>query len=78
MKTKNPQILRTSDLCPDGVKITVDWKDMVVGASAFIPCVNTTKAKKQLKIVFGDKKWGFKADIRVENELLGVRVWRIL
>ena len=78
MKTKNPQILRAYDLHPDGVKITVEWDDMVVGASVFIPCINTTKAKQQLRLVFNAKKWELKAGIRVESGLLGVRVWRIL
>ena len=78
MKTKNLEILRAYDLYPDGVKITVEWDDMVVGASAFIPCINTTKAKQQLKVVFNAKEWALKVDIRVESGFLGVRVWRIL
>ena len=78
MKTKNLEILRAYDLYPDGVKITVEWGDMTVGASAFIPCINTTKAKQQLKSVFNAKEWALKVDIRVESGFLGVRVWRIL
>lgn len=77
-KTKSLEILRANDLYPDGVKITVEWADMVVGASIFIPCIDTTKAKEQLKTVFKGKKWEYSMDIRVESGLLGVRVWRTL
>ena len=37
-------MLRLDDLDPDGVKVVVDWGKMVVGASVFIPCINTQKA----------------------------------
>tara|TARA_B100000131_G_scaffold302365_2_gene325437 strand:- start:457 stop:690 length:234 start_codon:yes stop_codon:yes gene_type:complete len=75
---KNLEILRTDDLYPDGVKITVDWADMIVGSSIFIPCVDTTTAKNQVKAVFKGKKWDYIMDIRAESGILGVRVWRTL
>jgi len=56
----------------------VEWADMAVGTSIFIPCIDTTKAKGQLKTVFKAKKWEHSMDIRVESGLLGVRVWRTL
>ena len=42
-------MLKLDDLDPDGVKIIVDWGKMVVGASVFVPCINTQKATTQCK-----------------------------
>ena len=42
------KVLKVDDLNPDGLRITVDWEDMSVGASIFVPCVNTEKGKEQL------------------------------
>ena len=78
MKMKSLEIVRTYDLHPDGVRITVDWDAMEVGYSVFIPCIDTTKAKKQLESVLNTKKWSYILDIRVENGLWGVRAWRTL
>jgi len=74
--TKN--ILNTQDLNPDGVHIIVNWDKMVVGASVFIPCINTEEAVKQLTRVAADKKWEIKPKIQIENNNLGLRVWRTL
>ena len=68
---KSLEIVRTYDLHPDGVRITVDWDAMEVGSSVFIPCIDTTKAKKQLESVLNTKKWSYILDIRVENRLWG-------
>lgn len=72
------EILRTYDLSPDGVKIVVDWDSMHVNTSIFILCINTEKAKKQVKNVFVQRKWQFLTKIWVENGCLGLRVWRTL
>ena len=53
--------LKIDDLDPDKIKVTVSWEDMVIGASVFIPCVNTEKAKqkKLQKISHGKKLYAF-------------------
>jgi adenosine deaminase len=72
------EVLRTYDLHPDGVKISVSWDDMLVSTSIFVPCINTEEAKKQVKQVFLDKKWSFLTRISIENGFLGLRVWRTM
>ena len=69
---------KTSDLDPDGVTIRVQWGGMVVGSSIFVPCIDTERAKSQIKKVMKSKGWEYKASVVVENECQGVRVWRIL
>jgi len=70
-------ILKKYDLNPDGVRIIVNWDDMVAGSSVFILSVNTQEALSQIKKVMNDKGWEYQMQIRVEDEKLGVRVWRL-
>ena len=70
-------ILKKYDLNPDGVRIIVNWDDMVAGSSVFILSVNTQEALSQIKGVMNDKGWKYQMQIRVEDEKLGVRVWRL-
>ena len=71
-------ILRTDDLNPDGVRIIVNWDDMVTSSSVFILCINVTLAVEQIYNVAKRRNWQIKTQVRVENEKLGVRVWRIV
>ena len=71
-------ILKSDDLNPDGVRIIVNWNDMVTSSSVFILCINVTLAVKQVNDVAKRRNWQIKTQIRVENEKLGVRVWRIV
>ena len=69
-------VLKISDLNPDGVRIIVAWDELGVGASVFIPCINTEEAMKQAaKIVVG-KDFKTEARVVVEDEILGIRIWR--
>ena len=70
-------ILKKYDLNPDGIRIIVNWDDMVAGSSVFILSVNTQEALSQIKSVMNDKGWEYQMQIRVEDEKLGVRVWRL-
>jgi len=68
--------LSFDDVAPDGVKIIVDWDNMVVGASVFVPCVNNIKARQQLLAIAQRKNWGVEIRVRIENRMFGVRIWR--
>ena len=70
-------ILKKYDLNPDGVRIVVNWDDMVIGSSVFILSINVEEALSQIKNVMNDKGWEYQMQIRVEDEKLGVRVWRL-
>lgn len=71
-------IPRTDDLHPDGIRIVVAWDKMVVGASAFIPCINTEEAKKQIAKIAKKKGWEVQVHVHIEDERFGVRMWRTL
>jgi len=70
------KVMKLDDLNPDGLRITINWDAMDVGASIFIPCINTEKGKKQLKSVAKMKAWELEVQICVENKKLGLRAWR--
>jgi len=70
-------VMKTDDLNPDGVRIVVNWDNMVVNASIFIPCINTDKATKQAKDIALIKGWGIVTRVTIENNKFGLRVWRM-
>lgn len=70
------KVLKIDDLNPDGLRITVDWNAMDIGYSVFIPCVNTEKAKDQIKNVAKMKYWTVETRVVEENGKLGLRTWR--
>ena len=72
------KVLKVDDLNPDGLRITINWGVMDVKSSIFIPCINTEKAKDQLKKLAKRKKWEFEVQICIEDKKLGLRVWRIV
>jgi|TARA_R110000824_G_C15199856_1_gene675586 CO/xanthine dehydrogenase Mo-binding subunit len=69
--------IRTVEVCPDGVPITINMRGFVSGASVFIPAINTTKAVDDLvKLAHIDKEHITKR-VCIENGKYGVRVWRM-
>jgi hypothetical protein len=72
------RILKTYELYPDGVIISVNWDKMGVGTSAFIPCIDTAEAASQVRDLFKTRGWQCDTRVCVENNKLGVRFWRTL
>ncbi len=50
----------------------------MIGASVFVPCINTALATKELKRIVGSKGWESETQVRIEDNKLGVRLWRTL
>ena len=71
-------ILKSDDLNPDGVRIVINWDNMVTSSSVFILCVDVQEAVRQIKNVAKTKGWTLETQVRIENNKLGVRIWRIL
>ena len=71
-------IRKKNDIDPDGVVITISWENMPVGASIFVPCINTEKASRQIKAITNEKGWEIKQKVKIESGKLGLRVWRFL
>lgn len=69
-------MLMLDDIAPDGVRIVIQWGKFTVGTSIFVPCINTKKAREQLKAITNRKKMKTESRVCTENGLLGIRVWR--
>ena len=71
-------ILKVHDLCPDGVRVVVNWERMVTSSSVFIQCINTQATLHSLEKIAEDKGGQIENQIFIENKKLGVRMWRIV
>lgn len=60
-----------------GLSFRVNWKNFVVGASFFIPCLDTEGALAQVKRTTKRLGYKIKTQIVVEKGIHGLRVWRI-
>ena len=63
-------------LNPDGVAFSVKLDDFKVGSSVFMPCINTTKAVKQVKRIANSLEMRVKVTIKIEDGRWGIRIWR--
>lgn len=70
------ELVTKDDIRPDGVLIRIFWDKFEIGSSAFIPCLNTTKAVVQIRSVLKSKNMKFDHTARIENGYYGLRIWR--
>lgn len=70
-------VLTLDQIAPDGPLIVIDWDQLKVGSSVFVPCMNTSLAKRQVGEIFKRRGWKMRLVIRPERELWGVRFWRV-
>ena len=50
---------------------------MLISYSVFILCINSAAAVKQIKDIAKRKNWKVETRVVIEDDKLGVRVWRI-
>jgi hypothetical protein len=60
-----------------GIPIEVDWSRFEIGSSFFIPAVTTQPLLNQIREKMREVGVTVVIRRRVENNLLGVRVWRV-
>jgi hypothetical protein len=65
-----------NDLHPDGMRIVVPWEAMELGESVFVPCINVDSCRKQLAGISARLGVTLTSRKRIENHILGLRVWR--
>jgi len=69
-------VLKLDDVGPDGARFTVNWDQLRVADSVFIPCINVALADKQVRAIFARRHWEIRVAVRTENDILGIRIWR--
>lgn len=72
------EVVRTFDLCPDGIRIVVPWDAIAVGASVFVPCLDAPKAIDEFEKIASSRGWYIDARIGISKGKYGVRIWRVM
>jgi hypothetical protein len=73
---KDPYQLTLLPIDADGAKIYVDWTQLHVGASFFVPCIKTVETKRIIHQMAKRIKATVVIEERIEKGMWGVRVWR--
>jgi len=60
-----------------GIDFNINWSKFVVGASFFIPCLDSEMPIKEIKRATKRLKFQIKTQVVVEKGIQGLRVWRI-
>lgn len=59
------------------VAYEINWKGFKVGYSFFIPCLNPTKARKEILPVVRRLRYKVVTKVVIEEGVRGLRVWRV-
>jgi len=79
LQPKKPQPQKIDyPICPDKLPILINWHEMVVGASVFIPALNLRKLKRQMEQESDKRGIRLVGKERIEGGKLGMRFWRIV
>jgi hypothetical protein len=60
----------------EGIPVIIEWHAMVLGASFFIPALDTEPLIKNILILAKQYGIRLKYKEKIENELIGIRFWR--
>lgn len=60
-----------------GIDFRINWAKFRVGASFFIPCLDTEEALTQIKRTTRRLHYRIKSRVVIEEGIYGLRVWRV-
>jgi hypothetical protein len=60
-----------------GLRVKLAWDELAAGYSFFIPCLDTETLLRAIYTEAERREIKLTHDQRVENEMLGIRFWRI-
>jgi len=60
-----------------GIDFRINWAKFIVGASFFIPCLDTEDALSQVKRTTKRLRYAIEIRVVIEHGIQGLRVWRI-
>lgn len=63
---------------PDGVPIEIRLRNMSVGASVFVPCLNIPRATTLIRTTLANLGWSASVHPSTQDNILGVRFWRTM
>jgi hypothetical protein len=60
-----------------GLSFRVNWSKFLIGASIFIPCLDTDAALVEVTKVTKRLGYKIKSQVSVDKGIYGLRIWRI-
>jgi len=60
-----------------GISFNIDWAKFKPGRTFFIPCLDVEGAKKEVETVAKRLKYSVEMRGVIENNVKGLRVWRL-
>jgi hypothetical protein len=60
-----------------GISFNIDWAKFKPGRTFFIPCLDVEGAKKEVEAVAKRLKYSVEMRGVIENNVKGLRVWRL-
>jgi len=60
-----------------GISFNIDWAKFKPGRTFFIPCLDVEGAKKEVEAVAKRLKYSVETRGVIENNVKGLRVWRL-
>ena len=59
------------------ISYSIDWGEMRVGQSFFVPCINHRVARKAIRAIADRLKMELVIKIVIEEGVKGLRVWKV-
>jgi len=69
---------KSGEITPDGARIAINWDDLAIGWSVFVPCIATIRAKDQLNNIAAARGIKLKHYVCIEQGMYGIRIYRTL
>jgi hypothetical protein len=60
-----------------GLTLRINWSKFIVGASIFIPCLDTEAALASIVPTLRRLRYRIKHQVAIDKGIYGLRIWRI-
>jgi hypothetical protein len=61
----------------EALTYNVNWRNFKRGHSFFIPCINSSAARKDILAVVRKQKFDIVMKVVIEENVRGIRIWRV-
>ena len=61
----------------EGIQVRIEWSKFFIGTSFFVPCIAHDRLATRIALYAENRGYKVKIISRIENQMWGIRVWRI-
>ena len=61
----------------EGIQVRIEWSKFSIGTSFFVPCIAHNRLAARITQRADDRGFKVKIIAHIENQMWGIRVWRI-